>query len=726
MIAQSAHANSNFSAHVVKGYQDYAPEIMLTADIPWQSTNSFIKPPLFESSFWIKIRPDIDHATSKAEPWVFSAGVPGTDWMSFTIFKDGKKQVTYLWGDKLDIKERSIPFPLPTFGLNLQKGDNTDILIQVKSPFLSAFHISLNPLSIHIRKTDAQHFLHIAYIAITLLMVAYHLFIFYLTKERAYLFYSAACFGFFLVTTGLNGYGFHYFWRNLFWVQDRSLAFGIALSIWGYTTFILSFFKSNNPEVAFWKPYLNCVKRVAISSMVMCFIIPPLYTNIFSAAIILPAMLIFSAATYANIKHSKSLMLINIGIAINVLGGLVSGAVIMNTTEPNFFTLNAFLLANIIDLFLFSSALARHINKMKAEKESIIRSLSGIVSDNLLSDITNNFERLPRSTVCAEVTVMFVDIEGFSKLFEVMQPTDILESLKDTFGLIAELVHAKGGTIDRSLGDGILVFFGYDLVGNTTENHRSIALQTAIAIQKRNFEKISKKNTFAVLPLRIGIHSAECFLGNIGKEGRIDYTIIGNGVNLANRYETSCSPHRIVISEQTWQGLDPHERASPQFNPLKVKIKHMSQLTRAYEYNPFITQFQQLLSADYRYWHSREIKQATPRFRVESYSLRLESLEGDTFEVRNFSKGGFLTISDYYYSRGVEAMITIKTPSKELRTILQEGKLDKITVQTRWSREKEGRFLHGFKIIGLHTAVQDDILEALQNSLPNKVIIETA
>ena len=135
-----------------------------------------------------------------------------------------------------------------------------------------------------------------------------------------------------------------------------------------------------------------------------------------------------------------------------------------------------------------------------------------------------------------EVTVMFTDIAGFSRIATGRSPADVASFLNRHFGLIGKEVDAEGGTIDKYIGDSVMAFWG---APNDDPGHALHACRAALAIAA-SFEADNRrraKKGYSPVRLRIGIHTGPAVVGNVGAPGRINYTLIGDTVNAAQRLE---------------------------------------------------------------------------------------------------------------------------------------------------------------------------------------------
>lgn len=130
-------------------------------------------------------------------------------------------------------------------------------------------------------------------------------------------------------------------------------------------------------------------------------------------------------------------------------------------------------------------------------------------------------------------TAFFSDIAQFSRLAEEMNPVDVASMLNEYFTEVAHVVFAHQGTLIKFIGDSVFSVFGAPV---KMENHAELACRTALGIQSA-IESFNARKKYPELKTRIGIHTGEMVVGNLGSAERFDYTAIGDAVNLASRLE---------------------------------------------------------------------------------------------------------------------------------------------------------------------------------------------
>lgn len=151
----------------------------------------------------------------------------------------------------------------------------------------------------------------------------------------------------------------------------------------------------------------------------------------------------------------------------------------------------------------------------------------------------------------AEATVMFADLAGFTPVSEKASPQEVAEMLESYFTHAVEAIFAAGGTLDKFIGDCVMAFFGAPVAQS---DHAQRAVQAALQIQAAQ-EALNRERAARGLPtldVRIAIQSGPVMVGDVGSRKRVDYTVLGNTVNVAARLESSVAePGEITIGGET-------------------------------------------------------------------------------------------------------------------------------------------------------------------------------
>jgi adenylate cyclase len=184
------------------------------------------------------------------------------------------------------------------------------------------------------------------------------------------------------------------------------------------------------------------------------------------------------------------------------------------------------------------------------ERQALERFLSGAIVEKILASP----DQIHLGGENQTATIMFSDIRGFTRLAEKMEPQQIVELLNEYFTEMTDLIFENGGTLDKYLGDGILAVFGAPIT-KPDDALRSvktaIEMQRALARLNRDWESRGQP----ALRAGIGVNTGAVTAGNIGSTKRMDYTVIGDAVNLASRLCANAAGGQILVSESTYAEL---------------------------------------------------------------------------------------------------------------------------------------------------------------------------
>jgi len=186
--------------------------------------------------------------------------------------------------------------------------------------------------------------------------------------------------------------------------------------------------------------------------------------------------------------------------------------------------------------------------------QALSHQVSKYVAPQIWESIFSGRRQVRLETQRKKLVVFFSDIVGFSALSEQMEAESFTDLLNTYLTDMSHIALKYGGTIDKFIGDGIMIFFGDP---KTKGTKRDALACVSMAIEMRNHMQVLRQRwadqgISAPLQIRMGISTGYCTVGNFGTESRMDYTIIGKEVNLASRLETEATPGEILISQDTY------------------------------------------------------------------------------------------------------------------------------------------------------------------------------
>lgn len=210
-------------------------------------------------------------------------------------------------------------------------------------------------------------------------------------------------------------------------------------------------------------------------------------------------------------------------------------------------------LANFAAVAIERARLHERVVEEKRIRGRLERYHSPQVVDEIITDVTATGDlKAVRTRV---VTVLFADLVGFTSWSEKMPAESLARMLTEFFTLASEEVFARGGTIDKFIGDAVMAFFGAPL---DQPDHADRAVAAALRIREGmvGWNRDRAERGEPPLEVRIALNTGEAIVGDIGSERRVDYTVLGNAVNVAARMEEFVAqPGDIVIGPATYEAV---------------------------------------------------------------------------------------------------------------------------------------------------------------------------
>ncbi len=236
------------------------------------------------------------------------------------------------------------------------------------------------------------------------------------------------------------------------------------------------------------------------------------------------------------------------------------------------------------DLETLNANLQGTVDTKVAELERMSR-LKRYLSPQLAASIVEQVGDIDFGSRRKYLTTFFSDVRGFTMASERMEPDELIAQLNDYLGEMTEIVFRHGGTLDKYVGDALMVFFGDPI---RQDDHAERAVRMAFEMRDRMQQMkdewtVKHGESFQV---GIGISTGWVTVGDIGTSSRSDYTVLGNEVNLASRLSDHASAGQILVTEATLDAVRPMVEANPVD---EISLKGVRRDFRAYEINPLVS-----------------------------------------------------------------------------------------------------------------------------------------
>jgi adenylate cyclase len=205
-----------------------------------------------------------------------------------------------------------------------------------------------------------------------------------------------------------------------------------------------------------------------------------------------------------------------------------------------------------------------HMSESLSQKDRVESAFRRYVSDHVLREVLDTQEPVKLRGESREVTILFIDVRNYTQMAHSLGPERIVAHLNEAFELMTNRLLEHGATVDKYIGDAVLAYFGAPI---ESPDHVERAVAAAIAIQRsveeRNRKLESEGQPYEPLDVGIGIQVGPVVVGNIGSEFKMDFTVIGDAVNVANRLQKLAGPGEIMISADVRSRLGNRVRVSP-------------------------------------------------------------------------------------------------------------------------------------------------------------------
>jgi len=191
------------------------------------------------------------------------------------------------------------------------------------------------------------------------------------------------------------------------------------------------------------------------------------------------------------------------------------------------------------------------------ELERIANRLAKYLSPQIYNSIFTGANDSAEPLARKNLTIFFSDIEHFTDISDGMEPERLSFFINTYLSEMAEIALEYGGTIDKFIGDAVLIFFGDpETDGDRADGLKCARMAVRMRERVRELEKVwQAKGIAKPLRVRMGISTGYCTVGNFGSEHRMEYTVLGSPVNLAARLQASAAPDTILLSGETYMLL---------------------------------------------------------------------------------------------------------------------------------------------------------------------------
>jgi adenylate cyclase len=513
-----------------------------------------------ESAYWVRFKINKQNFYNSM---FLEIGYPLIDYIDLYIFEKEKLISTKKSGDLIQFKDREIQHR--TFIFDIQSQEEKIIYLRLRTEGPLKFPMTLWTNKGFFDSSKIELILWGFYFGSLIVMVLYHVFIYFSLRDKYYLYYVAYISSAILAQLTLHGFASLFFPSSPELV-NISLPVLLNIDFLFGTVFCMKFLDTKHNIPKFHKVVMTVFILIALSIFLTFFSGYSAAMKVTMLFLMLTPVILFIAGVSAylsGIKRARFFLLAWIPLLTSLI---IISLDAVGVIKSSFFTYNSVQIGTLLEVLLLSLALADRINITKKEREAALQSqlvesqkvaslgiaLQKFVPREFLEclgkgDITNiklgdNIEKY--------MTVLFSDIRSFTEISEKMSPEKNFSFLNSYLKNISPIIRENGGFVDKYIGDSIMALF---------VDKADDALQAAIAMKKELtiFNEARIKAGEVPIETGIGIHSGSLILGTIGEEQRMEGTVISDAVNLASRIEglTKIYNAHILISIDTFSRI---------------------------------------------------------------------------------------------------------------------------------------------------------------------------
>ncbi len=599
VILDKEFSNMSLGRHLeilVDEKRQWTLEKILAPDFPGQFTSSTSKTLNFgfsNAAYWIRF--SLKNTLHTEKNLLLEVAFPLIDHVDLHTPNSDLQYTKRQAGEIIPINYRQIQYRNPVFPITLKPGTELPFYLRYQDNGSVPLPLLLWEPTAFRKHVENEQLLLGMYYGSLVIIILYNLVIFLSVRIRSFLYYIIFVSTYLFWQMMYNGLGNEYLWPNFPWLTNKLMPLFICATGIGALQFTRVFL--NTKETA---PTLN----YCLFLLLLCFIAVPILSfhpnfpwSIPSAAFlcIIFAFLALFTGFFCWNKYPPA-RYFTIAWFVLLCGTAILGLKSFALLPSNFITENSQQIGSVLEMAILSLALADQLRLIRLEKEKaqalnlqiqenankrlerkvlqrtnelqssiqqqrlLSIKLSKYLSPQVYSAIFSGKTEVKLHSYRKKLTVFFSDIKGFTQLTDSMESEALTALLNEYLNEMAAIALRYGGTIDKFIGDAIMIFFG-DPESRGEKKDALACVLMGIEMRER-MKGLQKRWQEHLLPkplkIRMGINTGHCTVGNFGSEDRLDYTILGGQVNLASRLESLAEPDQILISYQTFALIKDH------------------------------------------------------------------------------------------------------------------------------------------------------------------------
>lgn len=470
----------------------------------------------------------------------------------------------------------------PNYRVTLQPDESRSVYYRITASNI-LFPLSVWKEDAFTRNDHVDQYITGFYYGMLALVGIYNFLMFFIVREKSYLYYVFFLAPFICAMAAIEGVLMEHH-GNFFTENALLMLYAFNHVMLFFLTLYASHFMDlmdKCPQIDRWLRRLGILSLLTLPLPFMIGVHGfDVFHSVFSSVV---CIAVLGAGSYVLLQGSLFAKYFMLSWSMLLAGALVYMLTVFGVLPHNHLTANAIQIGSVFEAILQSLGLAAKIAQLKKDSiaahesalkiqkqantqledkvrertqalESLTAKLAKYLSPQVYHSIFHGQNDVRVETRRKKLTVFFSDIKGFTEMTDSLESEVLSGLLNNYLDEMAQIALKHGGTIDKFIGDAVMVFFGDPETCGEREDAVA-CVRMALEMRDRMIvlrEKWKNEGIYKPLRIRCGINTGYCTVGNFGCESRMDYTIVGGQVNLASRLESSAEPDQILISHETY------------------------------------------------------------------------------------------------------------------------------------------------------------------------------
>jgi len=521
---------------------------------------------MYSSVHWIKaelINPD-----SKSKELILEVGYPFYDQVELYLFDANGQGLSRKVNANYPVYKRELSSRHFLFQLDIPARQYVTAYLRLKTKGFMPMPIRLWQPEQLLSKLNLEQYVYGLFYGVLALLITYNFLVLVNSWDKIYLYYIASMTCLVAIIMSVDGFAFEFIWRHYPALSDKSLPFFLFAGVIGFSLLSRSFLgtRRNTPVIDY---VLIAIMSIAATGAFLSLLLPydimvPFGMGI---AFVCAVTSLVTGAVSLN-REVFSVQYYLMGWMLLVLGIFYFVLQEMGFIPSNFYTEYSAYIGASFGGMIMSLGIADRMRMLEREnllaqsvmetRQKLSDTFEKFVPKQFISrKKAHDFEEISLGNFdSGNITILFSDVRAFTELSELMTPDEVFRFLNSYLSRMEPPIQKHGGFVDKFIGDAIMALFELDSERKSAHSAilAAIDMQRALVLYNKHRRKVS----YPPIQTGIGIHSGEVMIGTVGSAERMDFTAIGNAVNISSRLEglTKYYGARIIVSRDTMDLLE--------------------------------------------------------------------------------------------------------------------------------------------------------------------------